>query len=339
MRSFLWGLMGLATACSGRPPQHPEGELPSELVLRVDHVRVSALRPSTSNPWDEPTPVADAGAVCKLSSMAASAAWSPVAGDGVDLICGLAVPSKPTARRAEQPDLMLRLGKGTSEGLVSPVIPDVTSATFRYEFVVPVSAIPPEGVTLEVLDSDPGLPGEVIGLTRITQETLRKAWASSSHLLEVQAGGVQGLEIVVSPYRPLTVPATSRSASYAPGALSPRALMAGEVVTVRASGRYTVGSFYDQTIDPAGYPDGDAKRYNFKQEPFRDARHACAIALIGDTSVRGVVVGRELTFVSPSAGALRVGLNDTDPGNNHGTLTFALSTRAPTPSEWLSSRP
>ncbi len=161
MRSSFWGLVGLMTACSGRPAEHPEGDLPSELVLRVDHVRVSTLRPNTSNPWDEPTPVADAGAVCKLASMAASAAWSPVAGEGVDLICGLTVPSKPTARLAEHPDPMLRLGKGTSEGLMSPVIPDVVSATFRYEFVVPVSAIPPEGVTLEVLDSDPGLPGEV----------------------------------------------------------------------------------------------------------------------------------------------------------------------------------
>jgi hypothetical protein len=188
-----------------------------------------------------------------------------------------------------------------------------------------------------VLDSDPGLPHEVIGLLRITQATLRKAWASPTHLLELEGGGIERLEIVVSPYRPLTVPPTSRPASYAPGALGSRALMAGEVVTVRASGHYTVGSFYDQTIDPGGYPGGDAKRYNFRQEPFRDAPHACAVALIGTGSVRGVLVKTGKTFTAPSAGELRVGLNDTDPGNNHGTLTFAVSTRAPTASEWLSS--
>jgi hypothetical protein len=313
--------------------------MPSELVLRVDSVRVSTLRPQTSNHWDEPTPEANPGVVCKLASMAASAAWSPVAGEGVNLLCEFAVPSKPILHRLENPDLMLRLSKGTSEGLQSPVAPDTTLTTFRYEFVVPVAAVPPEGLTLEVLDADGELPGEVIGLTRITQDTLRKAWASPTHLLELEAGAVERLEIVVSRYEPVTVPATSRPASYSPGALGSRPLVAGEIVTVRASGRYTVGSFYDETIDPAGYPGGEAKRYNFKQEPFRDAPHACAIALVGKQAVRGVVVGSERTFSAASSGQLRVGLNDTDPGNNRGTLTFAVSTRAPTAREWLVPSP
>ncbi len=113
-------------------------------------------------------------------------------------------------------------------------------------------------------------------------------------MLELEAGGVEGLEIVVSPYRPLAVPATSRPASYAPGELGARdlrSLMAGEVVTVRASGRYTVGSFYDQSIDPAGYPDGDAKRYNFQAGAIQGRstrlRHRAHRRSIGARSRRG----------------------------------------------------
>ncbi len=329
------GVVILAVACSGRPAEHPDGGLPSEVVLRVDHVRVSETRPNTQSPWDAPVSERDEVA-CKLAGAAASAVWDPMAGEGVELLCGLARAPAGGADSPEKPDLMLRLSKGANPGLVSPVMPDRASALFKYEFVVPVAAVPPEGVMLEVVDGDAGGRTETIGLIRITQETLRKAWASPTHLLELESDGIVGLELVVSAYQPSSVPPTRRSASYAPAALTRRPLIAGEVVTLSAAGRYQVGSFYDQTIDPAGYPGDEARRYNFKQAPFADARHACAIALVGAGSVWGVVVGRERTFSAPFAGELRVGLNDTDPGNNQGTVTFAASTRAPSPSEWLS---
>ncbi len=130
---------------------------------------------------------------------------------------------------------------------------------------------------------------------------------------------MERLEIVVSRYEPATVLATSRPASYSPGALGSRPLVAGETSDRPRFGTLTrVGSFYDETIDPAGYPGGEAKRYNFKQEPFETLRTLAPSRSWASRPYEArswEASGRSRRL--PQA-QLRVGLNDTDPGNNRG---------------------
>jgi hypothetical protein len=129
------------------------------------------------------------------------------------------------------------------------------------------------------------------------------------------------------------------SASDEPRLVSARPLAAGERVSLSAQGAYTVGSWYDKKVGPDGYPNSDPQGYNFKQAPFAAAKHACAIALIGERNrVEGTVVGTSVSFMTRVAGPLRVGVNDTDPSNNSGSLSFEGETRAPTPEEWSAIR-
>jgi hypothetical protein len=88
------------------------------------------------------------------------------------------------------------------------------------------------------------------------------------------------------------------SASDEPRLVPARPLAAGEVVSLRAQGAYTVGSWYDKKIGPDGYPNSDPHGYNFKQAPFASAKHACAIALVGERNrVEGTVVGSSVSFI------------------------------------------
>jgi hypothetical protein len=77
--------------------------------------------------------------------------------------------------------------------------------------------------------------------------------------------------------------------------------------------------------------------YNFEQQPFTTAPHACGVAFVGSQGrVDGAVIGNAGRFVVTAAGPLRVGINDRDPGNNRGWVAFEGETRAPTPGEWNS---
>ena len=76
--------------------------------------------------------------------------------------------------------------------------------------------------------------------------------------------------------------------------------------------------------------DGSAESYNFKQAPFNKARHGCGIAIVGrEGTFQGELVTPKADFVARYAGDLRVGLNDTEPRNNEGYVTFGGSTHAP----------
>ena len=74
---------------------------------------------------------------------------------------------------------------------------------FRSEFVVPTGAIPPEGLSLTVIDRDRP-SAEYIGNVRVGRQQLVGTALSSQPLLILSdpAGGLLRLEVVVSPTRP-----------------------------------------------------------------------------------------------------------------------------------------
>jgi hypothetical protein len=327
-------LVGSTPSCV-RGSNKPKGRmLPETLVLRVDEVVVSPSRPGTNETWDGPDVEDDPAAGCKLLALGAALA-NPVLGKGLDSLCSFShAPQRE--RDPASPDLQVRLSAGDAAGYLSTVEPDTVRAVFGYEFTLPLAAIPPEGVRMDVLDIDVGKKPELIGSTRISRADLEQAFLSPTQLLTLHDDAVQKLEIVIGAYAPLSIPEARLSASSKPTAIGSRKIIAGEVVNLRASGVYTVGSWYDTKIGPAGYPGNDARSYNFSDAPFGDAPHACGIALIGATeSVEGVVVGTGRIFPAVLSGTLRVGVNDTDPANNSGWLSFVGSSRAPTPTEWL----
>jgi hypothetical protein len=259
--------------------------------------------------------------------------WEPVLSPAAAL-CGLATRSQ-LERRPEAPDLVVRLGAGADVQYSSWIERDTFSQSLQYEFVVPVSAVPADGLRLEVLDHDGGGPSELhelVGGMRLSREALTRAYQSPSRMLTLSAGAVRRLQVVVSPYADEAPVRSSRRASDGPVVVG-RGVMAGEVVTVRAAGEFKVGSWYDERITPSGYPGKEGRSYNLQS--FREEPHACGIAMIGSGStVEGVAVGAGRTFVAGHAGSLRVGLNDRDLSNNEGQVVFDVARRAPTAEEW-----
>jgi hypothetical protein len=320
----------MLAGCGSHASGPPSPALPAALVLRVDAIEVSPTHADSQLAWDGGEPELDAGAGCKVI-VAGISMFEPRLG-GASALCGLA--STPQGERhAQEPDLEVRLGVGADTAYRSWVARDSLSQSLQYEFVVPVAAVPPDGLRLDVLDDDANDGLELVGGMRLSRDKLIEAYQSASKLLVLSAGAVRRLEVVVSAYTDEPVATSHRRASDVPVQLG-RPVMAGELVSVRASGTFTVGSWFDKTLDPAGYPGDHARSYNLA--PFKHAPHACAIALIGRAqSVEGVPIGKQTQFVAGHAGALRVGLNDKDLDNNQGRLSYVVARRAPTAQEWL----
>ncbi|HEX6272827.1 MAG TPA: hypothetical protein VFZ53_07305 [Polyangiaceae bacterium] len=327
--------VGFAVGCGGAPAAKSARErLPENIVLRVDRVVVAPKQPGTQNRWDGTEREPRNSSVCSLLALGTNLV-SPVSGEHASELCGALVRLEHRERFPEDPDLRVRLAAGPAVGFDSPVALDLTSHSFAYEFVVPSAAVPADGLRLEVLDDDANDGAQTIGVARLTLETLAKTYESPTRLLSTSAGAVLQLEIVVSPYTPMDLPKRKLLVTTPPAPFGKRPLVAGEVVHLRAEGHYKVGSWYDATLGPAGYSDGSARRYNFEQEPFASAPHAAGIALAGKTDVFvGALVAPCITFTSPYAGQLRVGINDNEPGNNDGWITFEGFARAPTVEEW-----
>lgn len=324
------------TGCSGSAVPESPPPLPETVVLRVDRVVVSPTKPDTTATWDE-SPAETPSALCDFVGVAVgAAASSPVAGKGAELFCQASSTSGPAERRLQDPDLALRISAGTGAPYVSRVARNVLAETFRYEIAVPTAALPPDGLLLEVVDDDAAAGPEPIGAIRITRPDLARALAPETRLWVTSARGIERLEIVVTPYTSTKVARTSMPAKEGLHEADARALYAGEVVALKAQGAYTVGSWYDQPINPLGYPAEKARSYNFDEEPFHSAPHACGVATVGVSGkVQGVVVRPARTFVAQVPGPLRFGVNDTEPANNHGSLEFEGNTRAPTVGEWM----
>jgi hypothetical protein len=328
-------ITALTLGCGGPPEaKSVRDRLPENIVVRVDRVGVSPTQPGTQNRWDGPEPELRADAVCSLVAIGTNLV-SPVAGEGVQGLCGAMMRAEHLERSPQDPDLRLRLGAGASVSFESPIALNVTSHSFAYEFVVPTSAVPADGLRLEVLDDDAKDGGQSIGAKRLTLETLADTYESPTRMLTTSEGAIVQLEIVVAPYTPMDIEKRQIPATFDPQRVGIRRLMAGEIVHLRSEGKYKVGDWYDASLGPSGYSGDAARRYNFKQEPFVNAPHAAGIALAGqDDLFVGVLVAPCVTFTSVYAGDLRVGINDTEPKNNDGGIAFEGFTRAPTVKEW-----
>jgi hypothetical protein len=113
---------------------------------------------------------------------------------------------------------------------------------------------------------------------------------------------------------------------------------AGVVLEIRAAGTYTIGSSYDTTIGPEGYPDTGPSDYNLEAKEFRSAPHGSAIVIVRRGGLaQGNVVGSCTRFVTTGGGNVLLGVNDEEPRNNKGEIGFTLSATVPTLEEW--SRP
>lgn len=332
LASVFFGSVG----CAGQQPVPPAQPLPSAFVLRVARVEVKPLRPESGERWD----VADAPNVdpgCDLLAFGGKQV-SPVVGEGIGLVCGLATRTAPLEKEPSNPDLQVRLSSGLGAAYESFVVPDALGFNFNYELVVPTAGIPNEGVLLEVLDADAEQEPELIASFRLTREQIAQIASSPRQIGDFATGAATRFEVAAREYKPEKIVRTQLEAQAPPTLARVRPLFAGEVVSLHAQGSFTVGTLYTTAIGPEGYPNGQLHGYNFEQQPFTTAAHACGVALVGNHGrVDGAVIGGAGQFVVTAAGPLRVGLNDRDPGNNRGWVAFEGETRAPTPTEWSSA--
>jgi hypothetical protein len=330
----------LLVGCSGSAVPDGPPPLPDTVVLRIDRVSVAPTKPETTATWDQSPAETPSGLCDFVGTAVGAAASSVVAGKGVELLCEAGTARSPGERRLEEPDLALRVSAGTGVAYVSRVARNALDETFKYEIAVPTAVIPPDGLLLEVLDDDASAGPELIGALRVTRADVARTLASPTRLWVTSDRSLRRLELVIAPYAPVEVARTSMPAKEGLHAAGARALFAGEVVALKASGAYTVGTCYDQPIGPHGYPAARARSYNFEEEPFHSAPHACGVATVGAAGkVHGVVVTTARTFVAQVPGPLRFGVNDAEPANNHGSLEFEGRTRAPTVAEWQRQEP
>ena len=238
------------------------------------------------------------------------------------------------------PDLAVLLSAGDAV-FETNTIKNTAYTVFNKEFVVPSEAIPPEGLSLSVIDRD-GDSFEVLGHIRLTRQQLVATSRSASPVLVLNdpTGGLQKLELIVTPSGASTDTVQfSMNASEGVKALPSRLVRAGEAVEIVATGRYQIGNYHDHELDPRGYPGGGPRTYNFANEPFHSAQHGAGIALLGEGNTQqGLVVAPCGTTISRVSGKIAVGVNDTDPRNNHGSLQFSIRVRPATTAEWLSQQ-
>jgi hypothetical protein len=274
-----------------------------------------------------------------ILGLAAGVLVTPAAGKGVALLCHMEARPRPRDDDPQAPDLAVVFHAGTETVYATSTARNALHHVFGEEFVVPIEAVPPEGLQIQVLDRD---RDETVGTMRLDRRQLVDAALPPQHLLTLKdtSGGVQQLELIVTPYAhgPTEARATM-SAQEGTKVVEKLRVRAGEVVGVAATGRYQIGSHNNAWLDPRGYPGGGPRSYNFENEPFRSSAHGSALAILGTGDARqGLSVAPCATAVARVGGHVVVGVNDTDPGNNKGTLEFTVTVRPPTATEWLEQR-
>jgi hypothetical protein len=333
------GLLFGLTGCG--EPSFPGSADPQWVILRIDSVKASPFHPGTQVPWDGSAPDKSSDMECGLLGLAVGLV-NPIAGKGADFICSIASTPAQKERDPSAPDLAVVLRASQETGYQTRTARDSLYHVFQDEFIVPLGAIPPEGLLLSVVDRDGPTELETIGAVRLTRRALEDALSAGTPLLSLAdpLGGLERMDVVLRPYGPGGEEARSTmNVKSGTTAAATRPIVAGEVVEINASGKYRIGSWNDAWIGPAGYPGGGPRDYNFKFEPFRSAPHGSGVAIVGKGDSRmGVVVAPCAAFVARAGGPLVIGVNDDDPENNEGTIQFGFVVRSPTPSEWSSQQ-
>jgi hypothetical protein len=325
-------------------PAPPAPPPPSHVVIRVDRVQVSAHR-SNGTSWDEPQAVtkkSDAG--CEFLSAVAGfgvgAMYGPAAGavanKGMGVLCVDTTPLPQVQQDPSLPDLQIALAAAAEPQFLSERVDNVTQYVFRYRFLVPFAAIPADGLKFEVVDVDAS-SYENLGLIRVSRDDVLATMNSTTRVLMRSAQQIEQMEFFIEPYA--MQPAGSFTVQAKAGARSSDAtVIAGEVVDATAEGSWFIGSWNAAKIGPEGYPGGGPTEYNFAVPPLITARHGCAFMAIGNRRRGASLVTPSGRFLSATTGPLIGGINDQDPGNNAGSVTFRYSMRAPTTAEWLARR-
>jgi len=342
----------LPLGCGGSQAPTPNAMAPivspSYVVLRVDTVRVAPQRPNGTS-WDDAEPPREdpfcliVGATAGGVALGYAPQAAPTALGTVTALCKALDPPAQRQHDPTLPDLQVRLSAGMGAPYVTDTIADTTLFTFAEAFVVPVDAIPPDGLRLEVVDNDdPQSSGagraETIATLRISRDELVGALASPTHMIRrPQAPALLDLELVVTPYGSTTALATMSANEGTKD--THLTAFSGEVLRVRAVGSYHVGSWHSEELSPAGYPGGGPMRYNWPVEPLASAPHGSAFLLVGrHTRTAHLTPGCTTVLVS-HPGPIVLGVNDKEPENNTGSLSFTIERRPPSAAEWLQQTP
>jgi hypothetical protein len=329
-------LATLASCAPDRPPAMAGSKVDSpSLVIRVDDVHVTQRR---GGPWDAPRPELDfAGAGCELFGATAGGALGGemVGAKAIPFLCKAIAEPPSGTRPSTLPDIQLRLSGGVGTGYVTDVVRDVDRWSFREQsFVVPLDAIPTDGLLLEVSDDDWPEGSDLIGAVRLYREELLHAAGGPAFK---RSASFATFELVVTRYEEAAPQTVNMGANE--GTRDARLpIAAGEVVRVTAAGQYQIGGLYRDTIGPTGYPGGGPQRDNFKQEPLASAPNGAAFVLVGGRKRLASLATPCSAFVSPVGGPLIVGINDADPANNSGAVSYVIERRAPTAEEWQRQR-
>ena len=302
---------------------------PGWVVLKVSRVQVAPDR-ADGSPWDQKKAEEPNG--CPAVGALAAVAFGPAGGPVATFLC-LQSGTKQSERDPRAPDLFVQVSIGDTK-FRTGVAPDTFSEAFDFPIAVPLDAVPPAGVEIRVQDLDRDVSaGELIGLVRVTKQQLQDALNAGNPVLSLSDDRVKRLEVEVAPYElPKETPPFRYAVNQNPLATSVRA-RAGELVTISAQGTYSVRSNNEQ-IDPSGYTNGAKSSYNRKE--FEKANHAGALAYIGAPNElhSSVFVGSCVSMVTPVPGQIFVAVNDTDIGNNAGSVEFTSKVSLPTLDQW-----
>ncbi len=314
---------------------------PQVIALEVGLVRVSPHRPGTDQPWVIPAEKKRTGTgFCTVATVTVGAATAGVGAGVTKALCeaASAPPGVPSQRRMEtSPDIYVRL-TGQKVMLRSYTVPKTLSNTFRWRALVPVAAIPPTGLVLEVLNDDGGPDEEgreVIGQTRLTATKLLEA-VSTGGLITVTDNGIEKLELVVEAASTTARRKTQRlDVHQGMVAVENLSVGAGEVFEVQARGEYRVGG-RPAPIPATGAPGAAAR--TFQDGPFKAATPGAAIVRVGR---RGLATSALATpcaaLLSPYEGLVFAGINNQDPSKAQGDLEFDVTVRPATDAEWRTS--
>ena len=288
------------------------------IILKIRRVEVTPAR-ADRTPWDAGTERDPSGCHALDAS-------------GVSTFLCLRSPAKQRQRDTRAPDLFVEVGFGDTK-FRTPVAPDTINEAFDFPIAVPLDAVPATGVVIRVLDLDEDVnAGELVGTLRVTRQQLRDS-LTGSPLLSLADDRVQKLHVEVRRYdEPKAVPPFRFAVNQNPVATSSHA-RAGELITIKAKGSYSVRSGKEQ-VDPDGYRAGANSTQNRKD--LVQANHGGALAYIGspDDLHASLFVGSCVSAIAPLPGQIHVGVNDTDIRNNRGALEFVTKVGLPTLDQW-----
>jgi hypothetical protein len=266
---------------------------------------------------------------------------APGIGSAAAAVCSLSASGGGGGGQAkpEDPDLFVAFGLGSTI-YTSPVIADHASHDLLYSLFIPRERLRDDDLHLSVYDHD----GQGIREAElIAQHDIARGQLESKLELRGEAIGevsLRFLNLEVSDPPPPQSATRSISASAGLVSVDELEIPAGMLIEIRASGRYTIGSWNDATLGPKGYPSNGPTEYNLPGSVFRKAKHGAAVALLQrDSAAQAVVVGECVRFVARSGGTLRVGVNDSDYQNNGGKLDFEIRVSTPDAETWSRSEP